>query len=83
MTDAERDCRAAHGRATRFADMANVDPWHHVLAADGYTCAAMHADRIVAESSDPAVIKRYTRNSAYWRSRAAAHEALHQASRCA
>jgi hypothetical protein len=81
LTGAERDCRDAHGRATRFADMAAVDPWCHGMAATDYTCAAAHADRIVAESNDPAVIRRYVRNAAYWRSRAEVHEAAHQASR--
>jgi hypothetical protein len=81
MTGAERDCRASHSRATRFADMAAVEPWYHGLAADGYTCAAAHADRIVSESNDPAVVSRYTRNAAYWRERAQAHEAAHQAQR--
>lgn len=81
MTAAELACRAAHDRATRYAAAAAVDPAYNALAADGYTCAAAHADDIVAESVDPAVIKRYTRNSACWRSLSQAHEAAHQAQR--
>jgi hypothetical protein len=61
--------------------MAAVEPWYNALAATDYLCAAMHADRIVAESTDPATVGRYTRNATYWRSRAQAHEAAHQAQR--
>lgn len=72
MTAAERDCRAAHQRAVKYADMARIDPWFRGLAAMDYQCAAHHADRIVAESADPVQVKRYTRNAIFWREQAAA-----------
>lgn len=80
MTATERECRAAHARATYYATAAKVDPAYGAVAATWYVCAANHAAGIVAESTDPAQIKRYERNAAYWRLLA---ESLDDAARAA